>query len=121
MLGSWFGIDRNGLSDTDYRDAIISRKASNLTIAGIRTAISKILNIDPSTISFTNADSGCLVTKRTVIASKQAGSPTLYSGQYKKEAGVLNITLHHGSNVSLVQTALADIVLSGVITWVVAS
>lgn len=63
--GDWYGIPRNGLSDTDYRELIIGLSGGAVNISGLRNLISRVLNIESSLITIQNGISNCFTLGET--------------------------------------------------------
>ena len=112
--GDWFGIQRNGMDDNTYRANIISLISADITIAGVKTAVSAILNIDETEIDISNsipniakAGSKCKANNYTGIASKFGG----YFAMQKKQ---ITITVPTGTDISILQSVIKNLVLPGV-------
>ena len=119
MLGTWFGVDRNGMDDPTYRLAIISRVNGDYSLAGLRASLAILLGINPLLITFINGNDGCCFTGKSEVASHYYGTTQVYAGHYTRESGVITISVPSGSDLTLIEANLSNMILLGVLTWIV--
>lgn len=117
LFGDWFGIPRAGKSDDEYRTLIMSLRSANITLSGLKGAIATILGISVDQITVINGDVGCFRYGSSKLADHYSGVHLNYAGHYKREPGVITIILPAGSDLTLIEIFIQNIILPGVMVW----
>lgn len=119
-FGDWFGLPRGNLTDSEYRLKLKALRGSNISIAGVHGALSIILDLNPNDISIKNSDEGCCRLGKIVLSDQY--HPNIgckLTTQYKRDVGTIEITVPIGTDISLAETVIDQMVLPGVlVVWV---
>ena len=114
QYGAWFGILRNGMDDDTYRANIIALRSSDITIAGLKNAISAILNIDISEITITNTYPNYCKAGGVCNSNLFQGTPCKFAGHYSLINKTMTIILPVGTDPTLLTNILNNLVIPGV-------
>jgi len=112
--GNWFGITRNGMDDDTYRNNIIALRSADITIAGLKRAISAVLNIDISEISISNNYPNYCKAGGVCNSNLLQGTACHFGGHYSLLNKTMTITIPNGSNLTILNNVLNNIVIPGV-------
>lgn len=52
--GDWFGVHRDGRSDSEYRNVLITLRTADCTISGVKIALAVLLGLETSDINIYN-------------------------------------------------------------------
>ena len=115
--GDWFGIPRNGMGDDTYRANIISLRSADTTIAGLKQAISAILNITVDDIDITNLYPNYCRAGAEVRGNEQTGTPCTFAGHFLLKNKTMTITIPDDvpyQSVQLLESVIDNLVIPGV-------
>jgi hypothetical protein len=112
--GNWFGIRRNGLDDDTYRNNIIALRSSDITIAGLKNAISSVLNINVDDIDITNTYPNYCKAGAVCHSNILQGTACKFAGHYSLLNKTMTITLPDGTDITLLDNILNNLVIPGV-------
>lgn len=99
QYGLWFGLSRQtGMSSTDYYNQITGFRGSDITITGLKKAISSILQISRDEIIITNTYPNYATVGGVVSANHFTGTPKTFSGYTNVISKNMTIILPTGSD-----------------------
>lgn len=114
--GEWFGLPRGTLNDTDYRIKLKALRGSNTSISGIRGALSIILDLNPEDINIKNSDENCCRLGHMILHDQyNSGTTCKCASHYRRDAGTIEITVPIGTDTSVVENIIDQMILPGVI------
>lgn len=114
--GEWFGVPRGDMGDDEYRIKLLAVQGSNISISGVRGALSIILDLDPSDIIIRNSDEGCCRLGKMVLYNQYHTGPTCrLTSQYTRDSGTIMITVPIGTDTSVAKSIIGQMILPGVI------
>jgi len=114
MYGDWFGIKRNGMDDDIYRAQITSLISADITVAGIKRAISAILDIDISEISISNNYPNYCRAGAPCNANLFSGNPCTFAGHFSMVNKTMTITVPSGTDITNLGSVIDNLIIPGV-------
>lgn len=118
LFREWFGVPKRNLTLEDYRAYLISVKTANITVNGIKRVIANILNIESSEVIVIDGASLSCTAGVTVAADHYNGTPCTFAGHFVEAPGIVRVRIPDGSNITLIQSVISQLVLASVTVYV---
>jgi len=114
--GEWFGLERGTMTDDEYRVKLLAVQGSNTSISGVRGALSIILDLEAEGIIIQNSDEGCCRLGEMTLYDQYYTGPTCrLTSQYTRDSGTIMITVPSGTDTSVAESIISQMMVPGVI------
>lgn len=116
LYGEWFGVSRGERTDDEYRALLLTIKAANPTVDGIKKVIANILKIRyDDVIVISGVGVSCKV--GTFAADRYSGTPCVLAGHMSIAPGIVTIKIPKDSGIELIESVIDNLVLASVTVY----
>ena len=117
LLGDWFGVPRDNLPDTRYRERIILKLQTEATPEGIINVVANMVGLPTTSITLTDGTVDCVTTRTPVVDRYSASIDTPFTSYTNRDNGIVTIQIPTGTDTTILESYLERITAAGV--WLI--